>query len=107
MCQLRNAKSQLQNDLYRDYLADSPTCSTCNSGVPETVQHYTFDCAKYEVERLKLISSLLKYTIIYESLNELNARNLITGIPELLCEDNEKLFDIFIELIQRTGRFNF
>ena len=40
MYQLRNSKSQLQYDLHRHHLAESPICSNCNSGVSETVQHY-------------------------------------------------------------------
>ena len=106
ICQLRNSKSQLQYDLHRDRLAESPVCSNCNSGVSETVQHYFFECDKYEFERLGLINSLLKRPNIYKSINELNTQNLLTGIPEISRAENEILIDIIIEFIRNTCRFD-
>ena len=83
LCQLRNSKSQLQSDLFQDHLSDLPTCSMCNAGVPETAQHFLFHCEKYEVKRLDLINSLLNSPTIYSNLKELNAKNLLSGIPEI------------------------
>ena len=84
----------------------SPICSNCNSGVSEKVPHYFFEYHKYEFERLGLINSLLKRPNIYKSINELNARNLPTGIPEIPCAENEILIDIIIEFIRNTCRFD-
>ena len=67
----------------------------------ETVKHYCFECDKYGFERLGLINSLLKRPNIYKSLNELNALNLLTSIPEISCEENETLTDIIIEFIRK------
>ena len=81
MYRLRKSKSQLQYELQRDHLAESPICR--NSGVSEMVQYYGFECDKYEVEKLGLINIILKCPNIYKSLNELNSRNLLIGIPEV------------------------
>lgn len=106
LCQLRNSKSQLKSDLFHDHLSDVPTCGMCNAGVPESAQHFFFHCEKYEVERLEFINSLLKSPTIYSNLKELNAKNLLTGIPEIANKDNETLIDLIINFLTSTGRFD-
>ena len=58
------------------------------------------------IERLELINSLMKCPNIYKNLNELNARNIFTGISEVSCEANEMLIDIIIDFIQSTRCFD-
>ena len=105
MCQLRNSKSQLQSDLCHDHLADSAICNNCNAHVPETAQHFFFECSKYEAERYELIHTLIRYPIIYENLAILNANNLLFGLPNMTLKDNEILVDIVTHFIEKTGRF--
>ena len=102
MCQLRNSKSQLQSDLCHDHLADSAICNNCNAHVPETAQHFFFECSKYEAERYELIHTLIRYPVIYENLAILNANNLLFGLPNMTLKDNEILVTHYIE---KTGRF--
>ena len=78
----------------------------CNAGVPETAQHFFFHCEKYAVERLDLINSLLNSPTIYSNLKELNAKNLLSGIPEITSKDNEALSDLVIKYLNSTGRFD-
>ena len=103
---IRNSKSQLQRDLFKDHLSDLPTCGMCNASVPETAQHFFFYCEKYEVEILDLINSLLNSPTIYINLKELNAKNLLSGIPEITIKDNEALSDLVINFLNSTGRFD-
>lgn len=105
LCQLRNFKSQLNNDLFHDHLAESPVCTNCNSGNPETTQHYFFECQKYEQERYEMITSLIVSPTIYNTLSKIDANNLLNGMPGSSCDENEKLIDIIIKFIQSTGRF--
>ena len=105
MCQLRNSKSQLQLDLCHDHLADSAICNNCNAHVPETAQHFFFECSKFEAERYELIHTLIRYPIIYENLAILNANNLLFGLPNMTLKDNEILVDIVTHFIEKTGRF--
>ena len=78
----------------------------CNNGVPETTKHFFFHCEKYGVERLDLINALLNSPTIYSNLKELNAKNLLSGIPEITSKDNEALSDLVIKFLNSTGRFD-
>lgn len=108
LCQLRNCKSQLKYDLYSDHLAESPICINCIDLylVPrKLVNIIFFECSSYELERAELLYSLLNSPNIYSNL-KMDARNLLTGVPDISIEDNEKLIDIIIEFIHRTQRFD-
>ena len=103
MCQLRNRKSSLNEDLFNDHLSDNSFCLHC--GIDETVEHYLLHCSHYDNYRMELINSLQYDSIIYSKINICTA-DLWTGNSELTYEQNCKLFDIVIAFIRSTNRFD-
>ena len=99
LCQLRNSKSQLKDDLFHDHLTDSRIYENCNAGVPESAQHFFFHCKKFEVERLELIDSLQRSPNIYGNLTAINALNLLKGLPENQKDDNKTLCDMIFKFV--------
>lgn len=98
LCQLRNFASNLKYDLYRDHLADSPTCS-CGTG-DETAQHYFFHCMNFYAPRETLSDKLLN-----NDHNHFSLDILLSGCS--VCNDrvNIFIFDSTIEYIRATNRF--
>ena len=56
LCQLRNECSNLNYDLYRDHLNDTPACRCGNEY--ESAQHYIMYCPLYTEQRQILITSI-------------------------------------------------
>lgn len=56
MCQLRNRESQLNSDLYKDHLSNSPSC-ICGYSTEDVDQFFLF-CPRYAVQRQSLLTSL-------------------------------------------------
>ena len=101
LCQLRNCKSQLNADLHRDHLLESPNCIHCM--VPETRSHYLLSCKKYEQNRLELINWLISQPKIYETI-EVNETDLLQGNAQLSNTENQLLFDAVFKYIHDTKR---
>lgn len=105
ICQLRNLKSQLNFDLHRDHLAESPICTNCTSNAQETCQHFMFECSKYETQRNEFMNQLLMCPIIYSKAT-LNAACLLTGIADIPDEYNQKLSELISDFIHISHRFD-
>ena len=103
MCQLRNRKSSLNEDLFNDHLSDNSFCVHCS--INETVEHYLLNCSHYDNYRMELINSLQRDSIIYSKIN-ICTTDLMTGNSELTYEQNCKLFDRVIAFIRSTTRFD-
>ena len=101
MCQLRNSKSQLNQDLYNDHLKESPNCHLCD--VPETIDHFILECPNHVTERTNLINSLIMKPNIYSKIT-ICANNLLFENPELSCEENCQLIELVMLFINQTNR---
>lgn len=101
LCQLRNSKSQLNEDLFNDHLIDSPNCLNCNC--PESAQHFLLKCPKFNNERMELINSLMSEPSIYSTIS-LSPRDLLSGNSNLSHEDNCTLIKLVMSYIQQTKR---
>ena len=102
VCQLRNAKSQLNLDLYNDHLSNSPAC-TCGA-TTESTQHFFLECPRYIRQRQDLINALQIYPTIYETI-KLNTEDLLKGNSNLSFEDNCTIFYQVCIYIEATSRF--
>ena len=100
MCQLRNRKISLNEDLFNDHLSDNSFCLHC--GIDETVEHYLLHCSHYDNYKMELINSLQCDSIIYSKIN-ICTIDLLTGNSELTYEQNCKLFDI-VNSIYKTHK---
>lgn len=79
LCQLRNEASNLNNDLYNDYLSESSTCS-CGSSY-ETASHYFLECTLYTEHRTSLFQN-----INHETHNHLSIDVILHGCER--CDEN-------------------
>ena len=102
LCQLRNNKSQLNADLHRDHLLDSPNCNNCM--VPETRNHFLFDCKKYKLQRVELMDWLNSRPNIYETIT-INDLDLLQGNSHLSDINNKQLLDAVFKYIHDSKRF--
>ena len=100
MCELRNRKISLNEDLFNDHLSDNSFCLHC--GIDETVEHYLLHCSHYDNYKMELINSLQCDSIIYSKIN-ICTIDLLTGNSELTYEQNCKLFDI-VNSIYKTHK---
>ena len=100
--QLRNAKSQLNLDLYNDHLSNSPAC-ICGA-TTESAQHFFLECPRYIRQRQDLINALQIYPTIYETI-KLNTEDLLKGNANLSFKDNCTIFDQVCIYIEATSRF--
>lgn len=105
ICQLRNEKSQLNNDLFKDHLKDSPLCTNCNENKHENKQHFFFECTKFTQQRTDMINRLQACPILYSNI-VLNAEFLVTGSNTLSEEYNLQLTNIVSNFIKDTQRFD-
>ena len=102
LCQLRNNKSQLNADLHRDHLLDSPNCNNCM--VPETRNHFLFDCKKYKLQRVELMDWLNSQPNIYETI-AINDLDLLQGNSHLSDIKNKQLLDAVFKYIHDSKHF--
>lgn len=80
---LRNFCSNLNQDLYDNYLRDDSVCSCLRSN--ESAAHYFFECKHYEEQRIKLFTDTREF-------HPLNIRTLLKGKDSLSDSDNCKIF---------------
>ena len=59
LCQIRLNFSSLNDHLYTKSCIESPSCSC--SAVPETPQHYFFDCLNYQDQRQELFTPITNF----------------------------------------------
>ena len=101
LCQLRNSKSQLNQDLFDDHLNDSPNCVTCNS--PETTEHFLFLCPKFAAERMNLFNSLISNPEIYSKIS-VSSNDMLKGNSDSSYEENCALLNYVISFIKQNNR---
>ena len=79
-------------------------CDKCK--VPESVEHYLFDCDKYEEERKELEESV-EDVLSRESINcsIIDLRVLSSNIEEISREGSFELVGALLKFIQCTKRF--
>ena len=94
---LRNFCSNLNQDLYDNYLRDDPLCSCSRSN--ESAAHYFFECHHYEEQRIQLFTDTREF-------HPLNVHMLLKGKDSLSDSDNSKLFLAVQDYIHATGRFD-
>jgi len=96
---LRNKCSNLKNDLYNNFLIDTPYCNCNNDEQLEDSDHYFFVCQFYKQERITLFTET-------RCLHPLNTDTLLYGSKNLLLEQNVQIFDAVQKYIHITKRFN-
>ncbi len=94
---LRNNVSDLNADLYKHKLAESPLCQ-CGHG-EESAGHYFFDCILYTAQRAILINNLSHIS------NQLNLDIILYGNAELSFGDNTDIATCVQMFIKSTKRF--
>ena len=93
---LRNFCSNLNQDLFDNYLREDPLCS-CLKG-NETAEHYIFSCEHYIEQRVRLFRNTREF-------HPLNVNMLLNGKFSISDSDNAKLFRHVQNYIHATGRF--
>ena len=83
LCQIRLNFSSVNDHLYTKSCIESP--SWCCSAVPETPQHYFFDCLNYQDQRQELFSSITNFLSPDYSLP---LKLLLRGSPDLTVNNN-------------------
>lgn len=95
---LRNKCSNLNHDLYTNYVSQTPSCGC---GVAnETCFHYFFECTKYATIRELLFQSLTSHNIC------LDLETLLFGSDNLSQEENSYLFLEVQKYIHTSKRFS-
>ena len=95
---LRYMTSQLNYDLYRFHLKDSPACHCGNEC--ENVHHFLLDCGLYKDQREKLILQLQSVTKCPITINL-----MLFGNSDLSIKDNELIFSYVQKFICHSNRF--
>ena len=93
---LRNRCSDLNYDLYNNFLRENPFCSCSESA--ETAEHFFFQCNKYDMQRLTLFQKTRQF-------HPLNANSLLSGNENISYNDNTTLFNAVHEFIKSSNRF--
>jgi hypothetical protein len=94
---LRNLCSNLNNDLFRNHLGQSPNCTCSNEA--EDAEHYLFKCTHFNIQRLNLFTSTREY-------HPLNTTKLLHGSIDLNDDENATLFSAVHSFIKQTKRFS-
>ena len=93
---LRNKCSNLNHDLFINYLKPNSICD-CGNDV-EDAEHYFFKCQRYVEQRLVLLRSTRPF-------HPLNLNMLLFGSDRLLETENPELFLDVQQCIKSTRRF--
>ena len=80
---LRNFCSNLNQNLYDNYLCDDPVCSCSRSN--ESAAHYFFECHNYEEQRIQLFTDTREF-------HPLNVHMLLKGKDSLSDSDDSHYF---------------
>ena len=99
-CQIRLNFSSLNDHLYTKSCIESPSCS--DNAVPETTQHYFFDCLNYQDQRQELFSSINNFL---SPDYPLSLKSLLCGSPDLTVNNNVFLTTEVLESIHNSARF--
>ena len=100
LCQIRLNFSSLNDHLYTKSCIESPSCSC--SAVPETPQHYFFDCLNYQDQRQELFSSITNFL---SPDYPLSLKLLLRGSPDLTVNNNVFLTTEVLKFIHNSARF--
>ena len=111
LSRLRLLHSQLNQDLHRVGLVESPACS-CGF-TSEITLHYFFHCHQYDQHRevmFETLTELFQSYPNYLQLLQLRSRNvidiLIKGSTQLPVNINQQLFTAVLNYIAASGRFH-
>jgi hypothetical protein len=94
---IRNNCSNLNCDLFNNFLAQSPYCS-CNNTEIEDADHYFFKCQNYLDQRIQLFLETRRF-------HPLNVHIILFGNREFSDEDNILVFKSVQTFIINTKRF--
>ena len=94
---LRNKCSNLNDDLYRNHIRDTPTCD-CGYET-ENAEHYIFNCKLYINQRIQLFRNTRPY-------HPLSTNKLLYGNELYSDEENAYIFAEVQNFIKNTNRFN-
>ena len=94
---IRNNCSNLNLDLFNNFLRPDPTCS-CQVE-PENAEHYFLRCHKYTIQRLVLFNSLRNFL-------PLRLEILFYGNPNLTEPENEIIFESVHIFIKNSNPFD-
>ena len=94
---IRNNCSNLNLDLFNNFLRPDPTCS-CQVE-PENAEHYFLRCHKHTIQRLLLFDSLRNFL-------PLRLEILLYGNPNLTDAENEIIFESVHTFIKNSNRFD-
>ena len=100
LCQIRLNFSSQNDHLYTKSCIKSPSCSC--SAVPETPQHYFFDCLNYQDQRQKLFSFFNNYLFPDYPLS---LEVLLRGSTGLTVNNNVFLTTEVLKFIHNSARF--
>ena len=105
--QLRIGLSPLKSHKKRHKFVDTPVdwCD-CNCA-PEDTNHFLFNCYFYEVQRRKLINSVIPLLLGNHSINIVNNTDLLLyGHQSLNFQANKHIILSTISFIKETGKFS-
>ena len=94
---IRNNCSNLNLDLFNNFLRPYPTCS-CQVE-PENAEHYFLRCHKHTIQRLVLFNSLRNFL-------SLRLEILLYGNPNLTDAENKIIFESVHIFIKNSNRFD-
>lgn len=93
---LRNNCSNLNNDLFRNHLRESPSCG-CGHAV-EDAKHYLLECPNYTAKRIEMFRKT-------RHLHPLGIESILNGKDSCSNDDNFCLFQAVQQYIKDSGRF--
>lgn len=96
-CRIRNNCSNLNDDLFNNFLRASPICDCGFEN--EDAEHYFFKCNRYFQQRIQLFEASRNF-------HPLSSHLLLYGSNELSVADNEELFSYVQRYIKETNRFH-
>ena len=94
---MRNSCSNLNSDLFNNFLSPDPLCSCLMES--ENAEHHLFKCNTYNGQRLVLFHSLRNYL-------PLRLEVLLFGNPNLTEDDNTVIFEAVHTFIRTSTRFD-
>ena len=94
---LRMGCSQLNSDLYKMGLVESPLCSCGDSS--EDAFHFFFQCNKYVLQRNDLQTKITPSA-------SFNIKTVLFGTSTKMNAKNKDIFNAVHYYIKATGRFN-